>query len=279
MSETNTEMSLTSSQFSCFFPSDDIDKIMKDFSNIIDKHPLSQKEKEKNDSLNNIIGLFQAENTCINLDEEDEDILPYFKIKKKIFKVIYKNKVSLFTEPINSLKNEFIDEKKLKKKAHSSKKKPRFTYRDNIRRKIKRRFLNTNLIQALNNVLKKEGYAIYFKKFAQKFAGNITKEKDKMILEKSLFEIFQMEELYKDKKDSLSENYKHNLKIITQIKEDENSELNKILNKKYRRIYEEYIHSEEFIIEIERLKNKEKKEEEYIERYKYFAKHLIEFCS
>ena len=279
MSETNSEMSLNSSQISCFLPSDNIDKKIKEFSNIIDKHPLFQEEKDKIDSLNNIIELFPAENACINLDEEDEDVLPYFRIKKKIFNVIYKNKVSLFTKAINDLKNEFIDEKKLKKKAHSSKKKPRFTYRDNVRRKIKRRFLNTYLINALNYVLKKEGYDIYFKKFSQKFAGNITKKKDKMILEKSLFEVFQMEELYKEEKDSPSENYNHNLKIIAQIKEDENPELNNILNKKYRLIYEEYIHSEEFIIEIERLKNNEKKEYEYIERYKYLARHLIEFCS
>ena len=117
MSETNSEMSLNSSQISCFLPSDNIDKKIKEFSNIIDKHPLFQEEKDKIDSLNNIIELFPAENACINLDEEDENVLPYFRIKKKIFNVIYKNKVSLFTKAINDLKNEFIDEKKLKKKS------------------------------------------------------------------------------------------------------------------------------------------------------------------
>ena len=58
----------------------------------------------------------------------------------------------------------------------------------------------------------------------------------------------------------------------------ENEEFKKILNKTYRNLYEEYINSDEFKIdEINRIKNKNG--DEYIKRYIFLARHLIEFFS
>ena len=59
----------------------------------------------------------------------------------------------------------------------------------------------------------------------------------------------------------------------------ENEDFNKILNKKYCELYEEYINSIEFKYDtINRLKEKNMNEE-YIKKYKYFAKNFIEFFS
>ena len=79
-------------------------------------------------------------------------------------------------------------------------------------------------------------------------------------------------------------NYHHNLKILEQIKNEGNPELNAILNKKYKELFKEYINSEEFKIgEINRLRNSKNKntpkDEYYIEKYIYLAKHYVEFCS
>ena len=55
----------------------------------------------------------------------------------------------------------------------------------------------------------------------------------------------------------------------------ENEEFKKIMNRTFCQLYEEYISSNEFNDEINRLKKKN--EDEYIARYIYLAKHLIEF--
>ena len=59
----------------------------------------------------------------------------------------------------------------------------------------------------------------------------------------------------------------------------ENEEFNKILNKTFGELYEEYINSDEFNIEeINHLKKK-KMDDEYIERYIFLSRELIGFFS
>ena len=73
-------------------------------------------------------------------------------------------------------------------------------------------------------------------------------------------------------------NYSHNLKVVESEEIRENEEFKKILNKSFRELFEEYINSDEFKIEeINRLKKKNG--EEYISKYIYLAKNLIEFFS
>ena len=73
--------------------------------------------------------------------------------------------------------------------------------------------------------------------------------------------------------------YEHNLKVIQSDEIRENEEFKKILNKKFSELFTEYINSNEFNIdEINRLKGK-KIGDEYINRYKYFAKNLVEYFS
>ena len=75
------------------------------------------------------------------------------------------------------------------------------------------------------------------------------------------------------------DNYLHNKNLFKNEEIKENEELNMIMNKKIRELYEEYINSDEFKInEINRLKNN-KMQDEYITKYISLAKNLIEFFS
>ena len=68
------------------------------------------------------------------------------------------------------------------------------------------------------------------------------------------------------------------MKVIKSKEVEENRELKAILDKKYCELFEEYINSEEFKNEINRLK-KYKMNDNYIERYIYLAKNLNKFFS
>ena len=93
----------------------------------------------------------------------------------------------------------------------------------------------------------------------------------------TLKDIFENEELYKQEKEKSLVNYRHNLKVLQSAEIKENEEFNKILNKTFRQLYEEYINSDEFKTgEIVRLKQN-KMDEDYIKRYIYLSKTLIEF--
>ena len=120
--------------------------------------------------------------------------------------------------------------------------------KDNIYRKIKRSFLNKTLINKLNAELKNMGSWKYFCKFPQNFASNITKDKNKVILDMTLLEIFKKYELIK-----------------------------KILNKTFSQLYTEYINSDEFKNEINRLKVNKKENDYYIKRYIILSKNLLNF--
>ena len=92
-----------------------------------------------------------------------------------------------------------------------------------------------------------------------------------------LKEIFRARELYEGIDNT---NFEHNLVVVDEIEKEGNAELNMILNRKLRCLFEEYIDSEEFgKVELNRLKkSKKKKDEYYLKKYVFLAKQLIEFC-
>ena len=158
-------------------------------------------------------------------------------------------------------------------------KRPRRDNQDNIRRKIKRAFFNNALINKLNEKLKSIGSNKYFVKFPKYFVGNGIKKRNKDILNMTLLQLFEKNKLYINENEEGLSNYKHNLNVIQSEEIKENDEFKKILNKTFSELFNEYINSDEFNIdEINRLKRK-KMGDEYIRRYKYLAKHLIEFYS
>ena len=202
------------------------------------------------------------------IGKNDESFNDSFERKtEKTFKVVYP-KNNVFTNTECSLK---LDDDKFLKKRRSRIRQRRYVYQDNIRIKIKRRFFNYALVNKLNYIL--NGSKLYFQKFPIYFVSDINKERNKKIINMTLLEIIESQELYKSNE---LNNYYHNLKVVNDKEIEENEELKEILNKKYCELYKDYLNSKEFIIdEINRLKKK--MDDSYIEKYIYLAKHFIEF--
>jgi hypothetical protein len=193
--------------------------------------------------------------------------------RKKIFEVIYPEKIPVFTYTEDKSTNESLDnEISILKRKRSKTRRRRRDDKDNIRTKIKTRFLNGYLIKKINLLAKSNGS--YFAKFPHKFVTKISKEENKKLLNMPLIEIFETEKLYSS--DDLN-NFKHNFKMLEKKEIKESEKLMEILNKKYCELFEEYINSKEFNIdEINRLKNNNM-DNIYIERYIYQSKHFIEY--
>ena len=213
-------------------------------------------------------------------DENSFENLYFMKnIKKKIklFKTINPKNV-LFKKAKEDLLEDYLTGIDFSKKIRSSKKLPNFKQKHYIRVAIKRTFMNTYLLIALNKKLEEAGFNISFEKFPQSIAGNVAKDLNKNLMNMRLKDIFKTEELYKNKDKT---NFEYNLKIVDKIEKEGNPELNMILNRKFRCLFEEYLNSEEFgIDEIKRLKNsKVEKNEYFVEKYIFLAKHFIEFCT
>jgi hypothetical protein len=198
--------------------------------------------------------------------------------KKQIFKVNYPDKVSLFT---NTEKDNIPDEVKEKKMVKEiikrKKRRPRKENKDNIRRKIKRGFLNTGVIKKLNQKLKNIGSNLYFMRFPQSFVSDIYRKTNKEVVNMTLAEIFVNKEINTSKNRPDLNNYYHNLKVVNSDEIKKNEEMQKILNMKYCDLFEDYINSDEFKIdEINRLKRKNMNEE-FINRYINVSKTFIKF--
>ena len=254
--------------------------LCEDFSNTIltstvDKNPkltldeLNSEESLNSNSLDNTIdSIFSSQEIFIS-----NELLVKEKRCKKKFNVIYPEISPIITNIINKTlkeKNISLKRKRLEKRRR------RRDNQDNIRKKIKRGFLNNALYNKLNKKLKEIGSKLFLEKFPQKFACDVVKKTNKLLLNMNLEEIFELKELYNEKE---LKNYYHNLKVVKNKEIQENEEFKKILNKKYYELFEEYINSDEFIIdEINRLK-KNKMHNTYIEKYIYLAENFIEFFS
>lgn len=198
--------------------------------------------------------------------------------KKQIFKVNYPDKVSLFTNTEKDNIPDEVNEKKMVKEIIKRKKRrPRKENKDNIRRKIKRGFLNTGVIKKLNQKLKNIGSNLYFMRFPQSFVSDIYRKTNKEVVNMTLAEIFVNKEINTSKNRPDLNNYYHNLKVVNSDEIKKNEEMQKILNMKYCDLFEDYINSDEFKIdEINRLKRKNMNEE-FINRYINVSKTFIQF--
>ena len=206
-----------------------------------------------------------------------ENYSPIFEPENaKIFKVIYRERTSLFTNLENDEINSSTNDETLLGRKRGITKRRRLENQDNMRKKIKRGYLNNALISRLNKILAYNKIKLYLEKFPQNLVIDVTRNSNKHLLNMSLEQVFENRELYNE---NVLKNYNHNLKVIKSKEVQENSELKTILNKKYSELFEEYINSKEFKIdEINRLK-KNNMNDLYIERYIYLAKHFIEFFS
>jgi hypothetical protein len=203
--------------------------------------------------------------------EEEKKPNTIFLIKKRIFKVEYPLKdLRCGTTKCFELNED--DESNFIKKKRSKKRQKRYTYKDLIQQKIKRNFFNGYLVIKLNEILKTIKSGLLFKKFPKRFTNNVSKNDNKRILLMTLGEIIKDKNLYKND----LKIYEHNLKVINELKE-EKSKINEILEtKNYYEIYEDYLNSDEYKINIEKIKQKYKGKNEYIKKYICLSKHFLE---
>jgi hypothetical protein len=209
---------------------------------------------------------------------EISNIIPYVPINSN--KQSDSISSSDFANSVTKYESKSISDKENNKENLIGKKRQRARKedKDDIRVKIKRAFYNISLRNKLNNKLKSIGSKKYFEKFPKYFASDPNKKRNKEILNMTLNQIFAKKELYNYEDDCGKTKYLHNLKTVQNEEIKKNEEFQKILNKTFRELYEEYINSDEFKIdEINRLKKKNR--DEYIKKYKELAENLIEFFS
>ena len=193
--------------------------------------------------------------------------------KDKLFDIILPKSTPIFSKLENDSSTD--DGIFLERKRYSIKRRRREN-KDNIRKKIKRGFLNNALINKINTIIKSNRGKLCFKRFQQHFVSDVAKKSNKVLLNMTLKEIFEKKEIYDTKELKF---YYHNLKLIQSEEIFENEELKNILNKKYCELYDEYLNSKEFMHdEIKRLKNN-KMEDSYIKRYIYLARNFINFIN
>ena len=193
---------------------------------------------------------------------------------KKIFTTVYPKKISLFTKA----KEEFVFPG-LKQEDKLIGNKRRRNKEDDIRRMIGRRFFTDIVLNLINEILKNAGCILSFEKIQQDVVYDLVKKNNKKLLDMSLEQIFTKKDLYRGKK---LEKYNHNLKLINLLKSEEyndirqNTQIDRILNMKYYDLFQEYITSNKFIEEINRLKNNKMKfDDSYIEKYIYYSLNFI----
>ena len=229
----------------------------------------------------------QNENDIIKINEELKESSSSYQ-DKILINISWKNNKNLFNVTKFEKKSEWTnienkstdlsanDEITFLKRHRNKSKRKRRDNKDNIQKKIKTGFFNRYLYIKINNILIKNKSKIKFPKFPQKFCSSISREANIKLLNSTLIEIFGAKEHYSEKE---LINFEHNKEILKNIEIKENEELQEILNKTYRELFEVYINSKEFNIdEINRLKNKNM-ENAYIKYYKYLAKNLIKFFS
>ena len=111
----------------------------------------------------------------INLNEFNSafsTIFPKFELKKaktKIFDVIHRERICVFTNIENEENDSSIDDTFLKRKRYPEKRRRREN-QDNMRKKIKRGFLNKALIKNINENIKNIENKLYLEKFPQKLS-------------------------------------------------------------------------------------------------------------
>ena len=182
-----------------------------------------------------------------------------------------------YLNKLHFLTKEIINSDEINNRKRYRERRARKDNRDNIRKKIKRGFLNHALIKKLNDKLRNIGSKKYFERFPQNFVSDVNQKRNKELFNMTLREIFENKELYINEDKEGFRNYLNNLKVVQNEEIKENEELKIIFNKTVNELYEEYINSDEFnIIEINRLKEK-KMQDDYIKRYINLARYLILF--
>ena len=195
---------------------------------------ISQFEYRTPPNIDDFLNILEiAFNDCFKVNQQKPMV--EHKKRDKIFEVVRPIKALLFTKLEDDLfkeeENTFMNRKRYKIKRS------RRENQDNIRKKIKRGFLNNALIPKINMIIKKQGGKFVFEIFKQHFVSDVTRKNNMELFNMTLEEIFRKKELYNEIE---LNSYYCNLKLINSKEIQENKELKNILNLKLlniRRIY------------------------------------------
>ena len=252
------------------------------------------------DEQENEINNYTSEDFTINLNinnihnsQESEQCLETKEGKKKIFQCIYNENLNRFKifHPGNNeeyprkLINLILEKKMRTTLSQRNKRKKRKFNSDNIRKKIKSRFLKS-LKNTLNQRLKSAGSKFYFNYLPINFVTNTTKIENRGILNMTLKEVYTKNFSENENNEINIHKMKDNILAILYLEKDEiiseRCHYKYYKNMKYAEIYEEYLNSREFEEDIIKLKEEQKELEEeeskiYIEKYICIALNLNDF--
>jgi len=222
-------------------------------------------------------------------------IVDYFKnLKDEIRKESLnpKKKKGKFAQ--NNLKFNIYKNNKKQKQRRPKEIKNRKDKPDNIRKKIKSRFLKI-LKTRINEKLKNAKSKLFFDNLPQCFISDISKNGNKFIFDMTIKELLTKnffedgtskdnnEKIFIQKKRNPNkEKYEKNQKVLEYL--EENSDVRKssnfnVINKlTFREIFKEYLKSEEFEIDILKLKNKDNSDK-YIKDYINKAYNFLDYFS
>ena len=274
-------------------------------------------DAKNNNSINKIINT-NEKNNCniennVNIiikqkytqESNIDNNISFLGRKRNLYKVIYPKDYAIFNcEDLNSnsrqtinaifnrlyeyefknLRNFVLDESLNLKKSHKKKKyiNNRKEKSDHIRKKVKGRFLKV-LKNTINQKLNLAGSKKTFKFLPQIFISNISRDKNRDVIDLTFKEIFSKNFFENEKaNESAIKKYKQNLNVLEYLENNkefaEKSNYNVFKNMKFYQIFNEYLRSKEFENEITSLKI-EKQKDKYIRNYIILAGSFIEFYS
>ena len=211
---------------------------------------------------------------------------------KNIFETIKINKVNPSLNQISNYSKEETKENSNKngkiilvgtnligrktKRPETEKKKDERERTDNCRTMIVRDFFNKFLVKIkMNLLIKNNGSKLYFEKFPKKLILKATYKKYNY-LKKTLENFLTDKEL--SEVDDTDEHFAHNLDMLQKLKDNddnknvyEKSGFDKLLEKSYRELYQEYLDSDIY------KEKKEKLDESNAKEFERVSKNLIKF--
>ena len=245
--------------------------------------------------------------SCPSPDQKELETLTESDINEKIEPIVVPDpnikQFKVFTNPLNAYSflpldeefnkinfasNTYEKEKETKKDKHLGKKRQRKIRKykpDDIRKKIKARFHKT-LKNIINYKLKKAGSTLFFDFLPQSFISNISKLKNRKLLNLTYYELLQNNFIKEldirkyQKKDVDETKYQNNLNMLRYLdmhpEISQTSGFDVIAQMKYIDILNEYFSSAEYKYSIVSLKE-ENEDLAYIKEYQAKAKGYINF--
>ena len=212
---------------------------------------------------------------------------------KNIFETIKINKVNPSLNQISNYSKEETKENSNKngkiilvgtnligrktKRPETEKKKDERERTDNCRTMIVRDFFNKFLVKIkMNLLIKNNGSKLYFEKFPKKLILKATYKKNKSYLKMTLENFLTDKEL--SEVDDTDEHFAHNLDMLQKLKDNDDNKnvykksgFDKLLEKSYRELYQEYLDSDIY------KEKKEKLDESNAKEFERVSKNLIKF--